>query len=584
MERKNQSFTYEKFFRYLLRFAGKRKYIWAGLLAVSLLSSSIVLLDPLLLQFLIDNVLVHGQYQLITLVVVLLLILKLLSLGLFYVHAVGYASFFQHTFLEVRANLYEHLQHKEIGFFKKRDVGDLMRTLSTDITSLQQMFSVLEGVIVNGFRLVVILIIMYIFDWRLLLLAFLLMPLFVCIQAFYLKRVRLQAEKQIQADVDLSNFFQQRISNIFLIKLFSTEATEAGNARQLAQRYAQENIRFVAIMLLLSTILGLISGGALIGSLWIGSLAVAKGVLTIGGLMAVYAYLGQMFGPLSSLSSVPSSLQVALASGERLFYVLQAPEEEHEKGIYLYDIKGSIRFDHVTFAYPTSKTPILKDCSFEIAPGETVGIVGASGVGKTTIAKLLLRFHQVQKGEITIDHVPIGSISRKSLRRRIGVVPQQDLFFPGTVLENLTYATPYATQEQVEYATRQAAIHDTIWKLESGYQTVLAADGGPLSDGEKQRLSIARVLIKRPNIFVFDEPTAQLDTEAEDKIKQTIAEVAKKHTAIIIAHRFSSLDLVDRIIVLKDGHVAEEGTFDALLKKKGEFARLYQLQKHKHRS
>lgn len=562
----------------VFRYALKRKFFWFGLTLLSLIGLGIGLIDPLIIQFLIDDVLIGGRTGLLVTVIVVFASVKLASLAVSYFYGIGFSTFIQKIFYAIRNDLYEDLQYKEIGYFEKKEVGDLIRTLMTDVRATQRILSIGETVFVNVSRLVIILAIIIALEWRLAILAVIAIPIFALVQAVYIRRVRKQAEEAVEADVSLFNFFEERLSNILLVKLFSREASEAARQRMLSRKRVKETVELISEVLIVSTLVGLVSSAGIIAAVWIGAHSVTTGALTIGALTAIYAYVIQMFSPVSALVSIPTSLQQSIVSGRRIFETMGA-DKEREDGGKISSFRGKIEFDQVTFAYPKKRREkIFTGLTLDIAPGETVGIVGASGVGKTTFVSLLLRFYSPQKGEITIDDRPLTEIARSSLRSLIGVVPQDNLFFPGSIRQNITYAKPFVSESELIFITKAVGIHKTIMKLENGYDTELGPEGKPLSAGERQRLSIARALVKNPDIFIFDEPTAELDAETERIVKKAIKRFSKKRTTIIIAHRFSTLEVVDRILVLKEGRIYESGTFDELLASRGEFARLYRMQ------
>jgi len=562
-------------------YVGKRKFFWMGLTMLSLVTVVMGLIDPLLIRYLIDVVLVQKQAKVLPILIAIFAASKLISIAFSYFYSTGYAKFTQSIYFDIRTDLYEHLQYKYIAYFNKQEVGDLLRRLMGDVRSLNRIITVGESIFVNLFRLVIILMIILNFEWRLGLLALAFLPVYAFVQRLYIKRIRKEAEATMKSDVKLFNFFEERLSNILLVKLFSRENVEAKKSRLLGEEYAKQRIRFISTAMLVSSLIGLTSSAAVLIALWLGAEAVLAGTLTIGALIAVYTYIGQLFSPISALVYAPTVVQEALVAGGRVFELITSKKDEEQipGEILLSKIKGQITFDQVTFAYPERPDQtILKNLTLEIAPGETIGLVGESGSGKTTFTRLLMRFYQPQKGEIYIDSNPLKKIARSSLRSLIGVVPQDNLFLPGTIRENLLFGKEGVTNEELEQAARSVGIHGLISQLDHGYDTVLGMDGRPLSAGERQRLSIVRAILTNPDIFIFDEPTAELDADTEETVKKALKKQSKNRTSLIIAHRFNTLDFVDRIFVLKNGSIIEQGTYQELLANKGEFYRLSQLQ------
>ncbi|OGC82227.1 MAG: hypothetical protein A2V81_00630 [Candidatus Abawacabacteria bacterium RBG_16_42_10] len=545
---------------------------WLGLLLLSLIMIGVSLVDPLILRFLIDNVLIGHSYTLLGTVIVVFLFAKILALILIYIYGVSYEKFFQKILIHLRNDVFQHLEYKQIHFFKKRQVGDLLRLLTSDINAVRQILSVAEKVVVNTLRLSFILIIIMTLNWSITLLLLVVIPLYAWVQFTYIRRLRLQAKDVVATDIKLLSFLEERLSNILLIKLFSKEAHELSTETRLARNWVKRSIKLMSLILLIVVLIGSISAITAVAVLWLGGTAVIMGSITIGTLIATYTYAIQMFEPVAGLVSLPSSLQESLISAQRIFDILETEAEPMGGTSPVKHLRGDIKFSHVSFAYPENPHKLVLDnVSFHIKAGESVGLVGDSGSGKSTIFLLLLRLYVPTKGKIFLDGIPIEKFPLSFLRKHIGIAPQTHLLFPGTIRENITYAAPRASQMEIYRATTLAGIHQKIHSLPLKYQTLIGSAGGRLSEGEKQRLSLARVFLRSPDFFIFDEPTAALDSKNEVLIKHAMESVSGEQTSIIISHRLSAIEYVDRILVLDSGRLIEQGPHDALMKVQGKF-------------
>lgn len=369
--------------------------------------------------------------------------------------------------------------------------------------------------------------------------------------------------------------------NFETVKYFNNESYEANRyADSLAER---ENAK-VKNHLSLATLnsgQALIIAGSITLMMVLASQRVISGDMTLGDLAMVNAFMIQVFIPLNILGFVYREIKRCLADVESMFKLLNASPrvKDAEDAIDLPEKADGLSFDHVDFAYHEDR-PILKNVNFVVQPGEKVAIVGPSGAGKSTIGRLLFRFYEPQQGAITIGEKNIASVTQESLRKALGVVPQDTVLFNDTLLENIRYGRPEASQEEVEAAAEHAYLKSFIKSLPKGYQTQVGERGLKVSGGEKQRIAIARTILKNPRILLFDEATSSLDSESEKAILKALKKVAANKTTIIIAHRLSTIVDADRILVLKDGKIVEQGNHAALLEKKGEYAKLWQMQQH----
>jgi ABC-type multidrug transport system fused ATPase/permease subunit len=362
------------------------------------------------------------------------------------------------------------------------------------------------------------------------------------------------------------------------IKEFAREKIESKIFKRKGEALIKRQLRANVFGMTSGFITGLIVYIPSFIILFYGGYQVMAGVLTIGTLLALRTYVQQLFGPITSLGSLNKSLKTTMVSVDRVYEFLdvQPKIKEKDNAKNMRNVEGNIAFKNVSFSY--DKKEVLSNVDFEMKKGEKIGLVGPSGSGKSTIANLLMRFYDANKGGVTIDGVDLRDIKVNSLRKNVGIVSQETILFNMRIKDNIRFGNPKASDKDVVKAAKLANIHDFIRKLPKGYDTVVGERGAGLSGGQKQRISIARVILKDPQIVILDEATSSLDSESELKVQQALERVTKGKTTLIIAHRLSTLENVDRIIVLKNKKIAEQGKFAELLGKKGEFSRLYNIQ------
>jgi ATP-binding cassette subfamily B protein len=364
--------------------------------------------------------------------------------------------------------------------------------------------------------------------------------------------------------------------NYETVKYFANEAHEAERYDRSLQAYERAAVRSETTLALLNVGQGIIIAGGLIGVMLLAAQGVAAGRMTVGDFVLVNAYLVQLYLPLNFLGMVYRNVKQSLVDLEQMLALLEVVPEitDRDGAPPLAVSEGAVAFRHVDFRYDPRR-PILEDIDFRIEPGHTVAIVGPSGAGKSTIARLLFRFYDVDVGAIEIDGQDIRDVTQDSLRRAIGVVPQDTVLFNDSILYNIAYGRPGASRAEIEDAARFARIHDFVTRLPDGYDTVVGERGLKLSGGEKQRVAIARVILKAPEILIFDEATSALDTKTEREIQASLAEVAAGRTTLIIAHRLSTIVDADQILVLDNGHIVERGHHRELIALGGVYATMW---------
>lgn len=484
---------------------------------------------------------------------------------------------------DMRLELYHHVIEQSLSYLSRQPVGRLVTRLTSDIEVISQFFTdVLSAFIKDATIMVGALAVLFVLNWKLGLVVFATVPLIFAASAIARVKARDAFRNQRLWTSKVNSFLAEHISGIDIVKLFVQEkrvSRDFGqNNRQLlkaniAEMYVYATFRpFVDFMSTLTTAMAILAGAMLF----------LKLTISIGTLIAFINLIAMFYSPIKDLSEKYILLQSAMASGERVFGLLDVEDRlpdqlpEHAGKSAPETIRGHIQLDNVWFAYKSEEW-VLKDISFTVNPGEKVAIVGYTGAGKSTIANLLARFWDIQRGRIMIDGVPIGQYPLKRMRKFIQPVPQDVFLFQGSIRENIALGLDLP-QEKIEQAAKAVYAHDFISAMPQGYDSVLSEGGLNLSLGQRQLISFARVLAHEPSIIILDEATSSIDTETEKMLQRGIEGLLRGHTSIVIAHRLSTIRDADRIIVLGQGHVVESGTHDELIARRGVYWNLYRLQ------
>ncbi len=559
------------------------------LVVVSLIQVGTALIPPILTRQIVDGVLVPKEgntdsmserLTLLGLLVLAMVGIRVLNWGLEWAHGWTVSWLGARMTADIRNRLYQQLELLSLQFYDKRQVGAVMSRVTRDAGRLQEFL--VEGLpylIINALMVIGILGILLRMHWLLALLILVPVPFMMGWGVIFWKRMRLYFNKWDQAWSDIMATVNETLSGIRVVKAFAQEAREIaafGNRnkkiRQLAIRTEINWEIFFATTTLLT------SFGILI--VWFfGGQEVINDALTIGTLLAFYAYMWMLYEPIEWFGQVNSWMTRAFTGAERIFEVIDTPAEAYKDpdAHPISDLRGEISFKNVTFGYDKSK-PVLHEINLNVTPGEMVGLVGRSGVGKTTTVNLICRFYDVDQGIIEVDGVPIQKVRLEDLRSQIGIVPQEPFLFSGTVAENISYGKPGASFEEIMEAAIAANAHNFIVGKSDGYDTQVGERGGELSGGEKQRVAIARAILHDPKILILDEATSSVDVETEKQIQEAIARLTQGRTTFAIAHRLSTLRNADRLVILEGGRIVEIGTHNELMEKKGIFYELVQLQ------
>ena len=490
----------------------------------------------------------------------------------------------QSIMFDLRNQLFSRMLTQTVAFFTRTRTGDVMSRLSNDVNGVQSVvsdtiFSLISNVVILGSTIVL----MVSYDWRLTIAALLVIPAFV-LPTQRVGRTTFDARKQTQGKLsELTAYMQEvlGISGILLVKAFVTQVREAARFRRLNAELRDLNIRQAMIGRWFFMLMGVL-GTAGPAILWLfGGYLVLQHQASLGTVVTfATVLLSRLYGPVGSLANLQVNVVGSLALFQRLFEYLDLPVEIADRpgATTLDSASGAVAFEHVTFTYASAVEPALKDVSFSIAPGQLVALVGPSGAGKTTVTSLLPRFYDPQQGTIRMDGHDIRDLTLESLGRQIGLVFQDTYLFHSTVRENLLYARPDATEAEMVAAARAAHAQEFIEALPEGYDTVVGERGHRLSGGEKQRIAIARVILKDPRILILDEATSNLDSESEFLIQAALKPLFRGRTSIVIAHRLSTILAADVILVFDRGRLVEQGSHYQLLQQDGLYARLYERQ------
>jgi ABC-type multidrug transport system fused ATPase/permease subunit len=518
---------------------------------------------------------VEGVFH-IALLIVLILIANF-GLNFFQVYAMEVAG--QKMMHDLRMKVFSHLQSLSVSFFDKNPVGRLVTRLTNDIQNLHEMFtSVLVNLLKDILLLIGIVVILLHLNRDLALVSFSAIPLIFVTTLFFSRRAR-DAFREIRLKVGQMNaFFNENFSGIKVVQLFQREEENGRRFHQINEGHYLANMRQISIYAFFVPLVEILSSGAIGLLLWYGGGKVIQERMTLGSLVAFLSYIRMFFQPIRDLSEKYNILQSAMASLERIFYLLDRDDKISEPlSPRKEEVKGQIEFRHVSFSY-NGADQVLQDVSFSVRDGETVAIVGATGAGKTSLLHLLERFYEVEEGAILLDGIDIRERDISQLRSQIGLVMQDTFLFAGDIEENIRLGDRSMDGGRVREVAAAVNAEKFIQRLPDGYRTKVGEGGEELSAGEKQLLAFARALYLNPKILVLDEATSHVDPETERLVQEGLAELLKGRTALVIAHRLSTIEHADRIVLLHKGKVREIGTHVELMAQKDLYYRLYQLQ------
>jgi len=566
--------------RRLLGYLNPHRYGVTVALAAIVGHSMTQLAQPYLTKVVIDQHILTGNLAGLDRIAILFLVILLASFTLEYVETYTMQMMGQRIMYDLRMQIYRHLQRLDVRFYDRNPVGRLMTRVTTDVDALNDLFA--SGVI-SAFRdlftLLGIMAILLFMDWRLALITFSVLPLIVVVTHWFRAHAR-ESYRRVRGWVARINAtLQENITGMTTVQLFRQERHSFGQFDDVNRAHRDANLDSVFYYATFYPAIEFVGALATALIIWFGGGWTLESTLTLGSLVAFLQYAQRFFRPISDLSEKFNILQSAMASSERVFGLLDTPAEITDppaSRAVSEPRDGRIVFDHVSFAYRDQD--VLRDVSFSIAPGERVGIVGATGAGKTTLINLLLRFYDVNRGSVLVDGVDVRDIPLADLRRRFGLVLQEVYLFSGTVRDNIAMGQEAVTDEAVLAAARHVHADRVIDRLPDGLDSAVAERGATLSVGEKQLLSFARALAFEPAVLILDEATSSVDTDTELLIQDGLRTLMHGRTTIAIAHRLSTVQDMDRVLVFHRGELRESGTHQELLALHGIYYRLYQLQ------
>jgi ABC-type bacteriocin/lantibiotic exporter with double-glycine peptidase domain len=523
--------------------------------------------QPLIMRYLVDEVILSRQLGLLALAILLLAGILLAEKLIGLLQEFYFARFEQEVTLDIQKDLFSHVLRFPKAFFDEKQTGYLMSRLSSDVEGLRWFFSsTIVYIISNIMRFAGGVVLLFYLEWRLALGVLLIIPCLVLCIKYFSKKVHVLSHQDMEQQANITSQLQESLSSVSLIKAFSTEARSVKRLTSQLKEAFHISLEQTTVSSVARLVINAMPGMAKLIVLALGAYWVIQGHWSLGSLLAFVAYLAYVFGPAQFLASANLQLQNARAALERvsaLYDIL--PEEDIGAGEKTERLRGEIEFKNVSFSYDEGE-PVLDNISFHIEPGERVAIVGPSGVGKTTLLSLILRFYKPCAGEIYFDGRPAEHYELGSLRRRIGYVSQSTLLLSGTIRENLRYGNPEAKEEEIIRAATVANIHNFIESLGEGYETAIGEKGVKLSEGQKQRLALARAIVKDPDILILDEPTSALDSRTEKTIFQSLPSIIKNKTLFVVAHRLSTIINSHCIFLLDQNRLVAIGTHESLLK------------------
>jgi len=557
--------------------------IYAGI-CTAMASAGMIYL-PWVIKDIVDQVLQQKDAFKLTMIALSIVIVFLIRGVFLYGQQYLMSYIGQRVVIDIRKAVFEKIQRLSLSFYDKNKTGTIMSYVTNDVAALQT--AMVDNVVqfITEFTILVASIVAMLYlDWQLFAFTACVFPPVIGFIDWFGKKIRKSGHWIQAATAELTSVLQESVTSARVVKSFVREKYEIGRFEQQNMDNFRANMKNAQQMAILTPVIELVAACGVAVVLWYGGHNVIDGRISAGSLVAFLTYAVNSTNPIKRLSKIIGNIQKALAAAQRVFDVLDMPEEvvNSPKALVLPHVKGNVEFKNVSFGYKADEL-VLKNFSFKAKPGQVIAFVGPSGAGKSTVASLLPRFYDVTSGSVTIDGQDVRDVTMESLREQVGIVPQETVLFNGSVYDNILYGRLDATKEEIIEAAKAANAHNFILELPEGYDTKLGDRGLNISGGQRQRLAIARAILKNPEILILDEATSALDTESERVVQEALDRLMVGRTSFVIAHRLSTIKNADKILVLDKGELVEEGSHEELLAANGLYAHLYEIQYSKNK-
>lgn len=550
-----------------------------------LIAVGITLVNPLLIEYGIDKYIAKSDVNGLIKLGGVALSINLVFIVMVKIRMYVMAKVSNKILLDIRTKLYEHIQTLTFSFFDSRPTGKILSRVIGDVNSLKQVLSNTVTILIPDFVCICgVIIIMFAKDWRLALASLCSIPILMIAVWIIQKQSHIRWQNFRKKGSNVNAYVHENISGMKVVQSFNAEDETKETFSGLVDDYKRTFIKAVRITDMFGSIVDICWGLGAFALYYVGVSVIGINSVSIGTLVAFGTYIGMFWNPVMNLSNFYNQMITNIAAAERIFEVMdtKADIEDESDVEMLPEIRGKVEFKDVSFTYDkgtTAETKVLDKVSFRVKPGETIALVGPTGAGKSTIVNLISRFYDVQEGRILIDEMNVKNVTLDSLRKQMGVMTQDSFIFHGTIRENIAYGNLGATDKEIIEAAKAVSAHDFIIKLKDGYDTRIKEGGGGLSAGQRQLIALARTMISKPKILILDEATSSIDTATEIMVQKGIETLLKGRTSFIIAHRLSTIQNADRVFVIDDGGIVEQGTPYELMNSKGKYYDLIQISK-----